>query len=200
MCGTGRTGISLAAFLGGLGLSDFRPTARTRPSCHAPKTGASLGLALQAGSPSCPFDGFTFPTASPLRSYDAFWCRILPPACHRLRLQRPRLRSRLTLGRLALPRNPQAFGVDGSHIHDATHSGIRSCARSTRPCGRASRLRTTLPYQSAPRGTDSRASVRCLSLVTLSVRAHSTSELLRTLSMMAASKPTSWLSLRTHVL
>src|SRR5437660_1746583 len=44
----------------------------------------------------------------------------------------------------------------------------------------------------------SRASVRCLSLDTLSVRAHSTSELLRTLSMMAASKPTSWLSGRTH--
>jgi hypothetical protein len=47
---------------------------------------------------------------------------------------------------------------------------------------------------------DSTASVRCLSLATLSVHAHSTSELLRTLSMMAASKPTSWLSLRTHSL
>ena len=44
------------------------------------------------------------------------------------------------------------------------------------------------------------ASVRCLSLATLSVHAHSTSELLRTLSMMAASKPTSWLSSRTHSL
>ena len=46
----------------------------------------------------------------------------------------------------------------------------------------------------------STASVRCLSLATLSVHAHSTSELLRTLSMMAASKPTSWLSGRTHSL
>ena len=46
----------------------------------------------------------------------------------------------------------------------------------------------------------STASVRCLSLATLSVHAHSTSELLRTLSMMAASKPTSWLSGRTHPL
>ena len=43
---------------------------------------------------------------------------------------------------------------------------------------------------------DSTASVRCLSLATLSVHAHSTSELLRTLSMMAASKPTSWLFVR----
>ena len=32
---------------------------------HA-ETGASLGLALQSGSPACPFAGFTFPTASPL--------------------------------------------------------------------------------------------------------------------------------------
>src|SRR6266704_7002332 len=35
VCGTGRTDISLAAFLGGLGVSDFRPLSRTRPSCHA---------------------------------------------------------------------------------------------------------------------------------------------------------------------
>jgi hypothetical protein len=144
--------------------------------------------------------------------HDTFWCRILPPACHRLRLPRPRLRSRLTLGRLALPRNPQACGVDGSHIHDATHSGIRTGVRSTRPCGRASRRHTTLPYhcfwvlggrsltRDTPPPKQSTASVRCLSLATLSVRAHSTSELLRTLSMMAASKPTSWLSGRTHAL
>jgi hypothetical protein len=39
----------------------------------------------------------------------------------------------------------------------------------------------------------SRASVGCLSLDTFSAPPHSTSELLRTLSMMAASKPTSWL-------
>src|SRR5438552_18075479 len=111
------------------------------------ETGTSRSVTLQAGSPSRPFDGFTFPTASPLHSSDALWCRILAPACHRLRLGRPRLRARLTLGRLALPRNPEAYGVDGSHIHDATHSGIRSCVRSTRPCGRASPQHTTLPYQ-----------------------------------------------------
>ena len=32
------------------------------------QAGSSLDLALQAGSPSCPFDGFTLPTASPLHS------------------------------------------------------------------------------------------------------------------------------------
>jgi hypothetical protein len=47
---------------------------------------------------------------------------------------------------------------------------------------------------------DSMASVMNLSLVTLSVPLHSTSELLRTLSMMAASKPTSWLFGRTDSL
>ena len=59
---------------------------------------------------------------------------------------------------------------------------------------------TTLPYQCLSEKRHSTASVRCLSLATLSVHAHSTSELLRTLSMMAASKPTSWLSSRTHSL
>src|ERR1700737_5002408 len=70
---------------------------------------------------------------------DRLWCRNFPPAFPRLRLLRPRLRTRLTLGRLTLPRNPQAFGVGGSLTHDATHSGIRSCMRSTRPHDRASR-------------------------------------------------------------
>ena len=130
---------------------------------------------------------------------DRLWCRTIQPACHRLRLQRPRLRTRLTLGRLTLPRKPQACGVSGSHTDDATHSGIRSCVRSTSSHDLASRRRTTLPYHALSLRRDretSTASVRCLSLVELSAPGHSTSELLRTLSMMAASKPTSWLSER----
>ncbi len=43
-------------------------------------------------------------------------------------------------------------------------------------------------------------SVACLSPVTLSARNHLTSELLRTLSRVAASKPTSWLSMQLHIL
>src|SRR4029450_4245407 len=39
-----------------------------------------------------------------------------------------------------------------------------------------------------------------LSPATLSARSHLTSELLRTLSRMAASKPTSWLSRQPHIL
>jgi hypothetical protein len=129
---------------------------------------------------------------------DAVWCRTIQPACHRLRLLRPRLRSRLTLGRLPLPRNPQAFGGSGSRTSCATHSGIRSSERSTCLLSQAS-----LPSERSPTMSSKRtftASVGCLSLVTLSAPLHSTSELLRTLSMMAASKPTSWLSLRTDFL
>ena len=137
------------------------------------------------GSPSLPRPRFT--------RIAVVWCRIIQPACHRLRRYRPRLRTRLTLGRLTLPRNPQAFGGVGSHNTCATHSGIRTSLRSTSPLDlaslRAERSPTILPLQ-----TGFTASVRCLSLGTFSVPAHSTSELLRTLSMVAASKPTSWLS------
>jgi hypothetical protein len=44
------------------------------------------------------------------------------------------------------------------------------------------------------------ASVYSLSPVTFSAQNHSTSELLRTLSRMAASKPTSWLFMRSYFL
>ena len=43
------------------------------------------------------------------------------------------------------------------------------------------------------------ASALNLSPVTLSAQDHSTSELLRTLSRMAASKPTSWLFSQSHI-
>ncbi len=44
------------------------------------------------------------------------------------------------------------------------------------------------------------ASAVYLSPATLSAQDHSTSELLRTLSRVAASKPTSWLSAQSHIL
>src|SRR5579872_5802777 len=54
------------------------------------------------------------------------------------------------------------------------------------------------------RGPGDRASVTasavCLSPAKLSAQNHLTSELLRTLSRVAASKPTSWLSLQLHIL
>ncbi len=60
----------------------------------------------------------------------------------------------------------------------------------------------TLPYRPSIGEPIDRpvASVPSLSPVESSAQNHLTSELLRTLSMMAASKPTSWLSVRLHIL
>jgi hypothetical protein len=120
---------------------------------------------------------------------------------------RPRLRSRLTLGGLAWPRNPWSFGGRVSHPSFATHACILTRVASTTGSPRRFARHTTLPYPSprlGPRGTgrcgNAIASAVCLSPATLSARNHLTSELLRTLSRVAASKPTSWLSLRLHIL
>ncbi len=64
----GQNAVWLEAFLGGLAPRDFRPIARTRPSRHAIMQRSCLLHALRPGNPSCPFDGLTLPTASPLHS------------------------------------------------------------------------------------------------------------------------------------
>ena len=48
-------------------------------------------------------------------------------------VSRPHLRPRLTQSRSALLWNPWIFGLDDSHIHLATHSGILSSLYSTAP-------------------------------------------------------------------
>src|SRR6195952_2799725 len=116
---------------------------------------------------------------------------------------RPRLRSRLTLGGLAWPRNPWSFGGQGSHLpyrysclHSHSHTLHHTITRWLhRRAGRSPTQRHT------PRGVLVAAtSAVCLSPATLSAHNHLTSELLRTLSRVAASKPTSWLSSRLHIL
>ena len=124
---------------------------------------------------------------------------------------RPRLRSRLTQGGLAWPWNPWSFGGRVSHPSFATHACILTRVASTAGSLRRFPGHTTLPYPSTrldhqPAGVvagqcvNATASVVCLSPATLSARNHLTSELLRTLSRVAASKPTSWLSVRLHIL
>jgi hypothetical protein len=146
---------------------------------------------------------------------------------------RPRLRSRLTLGGLACPRNPWSFGGRVSHSSFATHACILTRVASTAGSLRCFTCHTTLPYPSThldPQGNrqplirrprpksrrpvrairlhhkgpgyhvNATASAVCLSPAKLSAQNHLTSELLRTLSRVAASKPTSWLSLRLHIL
>jgi hypothetical protein len=111
---------------------------------------------------------------------------------------RPRLSSRLTLGGLAFPRNPWAFGGGVSHPSLATHACILTRPRSTTVSTAASRHDRRSPTTPVLR-QKSAASALDLSPVTLSAQDHSTSELLRTLSRVAASKPTSWLSVQSHI-
>ena len=91
---------------------------------------------------------------------------------------RPRLRSRLTLSRLALLRNPWAFGGRVSHSSFVTRASILTSQLSTAelplPLRRPGNAPLPLPKESV-------ASVPCLSPVTLSAPDHLTSELLRTL-------------------
>ena len=125
---------------------------------------------------------------------------------------RPRLRSRLTQSGLAWPWNPWSLGARASHPshrYSCLHSHSRTVHQQS-PTG-FPRCRT-LPYHPQPLPPPqqvgqrkepchgSAASAVCLSPATLSAHDHSTSELLRTLSRMAASKPTSWLSARPHIL
>src|SRR5262249_25252257 len=111
---------------------------------------------------------------------------------------RPRLRPRLTPGRSASPGNPWSFGAGVSHSGNATHACILTPTPSTALSQDGFTGGRTLPYP-PPEGGDT-ASAAHLSPATLSARNHLTSELLRTLSRMAASKPTSWLSQRLHIL
>ena len=120
---------------------------------------------------------------------------------------RPRLRSRLTQGGLAWPWNPWSSGGRVSRPSFATHACILTRVASTAGLHRRFAGHTTLSYPSIrldheglPIYINATTSVACLSPVTLSARNHLTSELLRTLSRVAASKPTSWLSVQLHIL
>ena len=85
---------------------------------------------------------------------------------------------------------------------------VLTCLIATHACIRTPPPSTADHPAASPRGGRSptqplrvaAASAVCLSPATLSAHNHLTSELLRTLSRVAASKPTSWLSLRLHIL
>ena len=117
---------------------------------------------------------------------------------------RPRLRPRLTQGGRTFPWNPWSHGAGDSHPGLATHACILTPAPSTRGHPTGFTQHRTLPYHPPPtpagQARGSAASAARLSPATLSAHDHLTSELLRTLSRMAASKPTSWLSPRPHIL
>src|SRR3712207_5255176 len=69
---------------------------------------------------------------------------------------RPRLRSRLTLGGLAWPRNPWSSGGGGFHSPLATHACFLTRVGSTAGFLRRFHRHTTLPFPSTPLAGSSR--------------------------------------------
>jgi hypothetical protein len=139
------------------------------------------------GSPTLP--------RRPIGQADATWYGNINPLAIDYAF-RPRLRSRLTLRRRTLLRKPWTIGGEDSHLSFVTHAGILTSQASTAGSRRRFTGLRTLSYRltTAEAPVKPTASVAGLSPVTLSAPEHLTSELLRTLSRMAASKPTSWLS------
>ena len=110
---------------------------------------------------------------------------------------RPGLRIRLTLGGRTWPRKPWTFGGADSHrpfryscLHDHLHAVHRQFLTGFCP-------HATLSYQTLARFRGFGCALQSRSF---SARHHSSSELLRILQMVAASKPTSWMSMRRHIL
>ena len=109
---------------------------------------------------------------------------------------RPVLRPRLTQSRSALLWKPWIFGRKDSHLPLATHSGILSSYPSTAPSGTASSL-----YECSSTNL-SVPQLRCH----VSAPVHFRRRTSRPVSYyalfecMAASEPTSWLSLKSHIL
>src|SRR5208282_3989368 len=110
----------------------------------------------------------------------------------------PRLRSRLTLGGLTFPRKPCAFGGRASHPscrYSFRHAHSTTLDGSLR-CRFTADVDAPLPY-ALRRIRDCGTTLESPSF---SARDGSTGKLLRTFEMMAASKPTSRLSPRSHFL
>ena len=104
-------------------------------------------------------DGFSFhsaPVLVPVFSFPAYALLMRPRSSDTMQYRnfhllsigyafRPRLRPRLTQGRSALPWKPWTSGLEDSHLHLATHSGILSSRSSTLPLGTASSKRQCSP-------------------------------------------------------
>ena len=188
-------GASLGAFLGGMvsGTSEHTLTA----SCLSVVAGFRPARLRSCPSTTNGWDPLSYPVPPSVLT-DPTWYGNINPLSIAYAF-RPRLRSRLTLRRLALLRNPWAFGGGVSSPlfrYSCQHShSWRLHGWVTPPLQSASGRSPTTPA----RKRKSAASVPDLSPATLSAREHLTSELLRTLSRVAASKPTSWLSVHPHI-
>jgi hypothetical protein len=146
-----------------------------------------LGPAVPAaGGPSLPRHAITRRPGSRNLDLEPIGCAF-----------RPRLRTRLTLGGRTWPRKPRTCGGKDSHLpfrYSCLHGRLDAVHG---PFQVRFMLRPTLSYQSL---AGFRGFGCALQSRSFSARHHSSSELLRILQMMAASEPTSWMSLRRHIL
>ena len=137
---------SLDAFLGGIVAATSRLT-RSASRLRLCEPRISLWLALR-GYPrsTIAWVGLTYPVPPSVIAVGTWYWNInqlsIAYAC------RPRLRSRLTLSRLALLRNPWAFGGRVSHTSFVTHASILTSQASTAGLRRRFTGMGTLPYHS----------------------------------------------------
>ena len=135
------------------------------------------------------------PLRHPFGQAPSRWCGNVDPLCIGYAF-RPRLSSRLTLGGLALPRKPWAYGGGVSRAALVTHASILAPLRSTvgRPPASPRRGRSPTDEFSSRRFGAVLSPVNCRRAPTRPVSCYALFE------CMAASKPTSWLSGQTHIL
>ena len=163
---------------------------RTSLLYFAPHHGFPLppGFAKVTGTPLAP--GYPFPASAFLTCPHS---SVIPQYrnLHLLSIgydSRPRLRPRLTQSRSALLWKPWIFGLEDSHLHLATHSGILSSYPSTAPSGTASSVLRMLLYHSH---CESTASVSCFSPGHFRRRNSRLVSCYALFECMAASEPTS---------
>jgi hypothetical protein len=121
--------VSLEAFLGGMASG----TRRLIASWH--RTSGYAASDLPGATPTClPQDDHRLGSLSlprpPIGQLTATWYRNINLLAIDYAF-RPRLRSRLTLSRRTLLRNPWAIGGEDSHLSFVTHAGILTSQAST---------------------------------------------------------------------
>ena len=189
----GRTCHSLEAFLGGLGsIRAFRAETRHFPSPLGQRpSGFAYRDSLPAWRPRGPGPTLLRPPIAqtvPSGAGISTCCPSPTPRGLGLGPTNPEW--------ISLAQEPSGFrcgGFSPPSRYSYRHSHFRALQQLLPR--RLHRCMATLPYHvRQPNAEHPQLRYQCLSPGTLSAPRHSTSELLRTLSRMAASKPTSWLS------
>ena len=191
----GRLGPCLGVFPGSVGSA-------ASPCGFVSRLGLARRADLPALRPTCFHGGVQNPACVPFSVAPSVVA--VPRRYRNVRLLRigyafrPRLSSRLTLGGLALPRKPRVHGGRVTLSSLATHASILTPMRST-----VGRPPASPPMGSSPTDSNELKSRRfgvqlspvyCRRMSTRPVSCYALFE------WMAASKPTSWLSGRTHIL